>query len=108
MLQNAYFLAKIGADTAENEQHFAEILPKIGNYPTNAHIPAAVQTTARGKVLEIQSDQRRIDPGPHWLQYIHVMHLESKLLLIRTKRNTSNTEFSQVLILYFNETVSFF
>ena len=27
MLQNAYFLAKIGADTGENEQHFAEILP---------------------------------------------------------------------------------
>ena len=25
MLQNAYFVAKIGADTAENEQHFAEI-----------------------------------------------------------------------------------
>ena len=31
MLQNAYFLAKIDADTAEKEQHFAEILPKIGN-----------------------------------------------------------------------------
>ena len=28
MLQNAYFLAKIGADTAENEQHFAEIWPE--------------------------------------------------------------------------------
>ena len=27
MLKKAYFLAKIGADTAENEQHFAEILP---------------------------------------------------------------------------------
>ena len=27
MLQDAYFLAKSGADTAENEQHFAEILP---------------------------------------------------------------------------------
>ena len=27
MLQNAYLLAKIRADTAENEQHFAEILP---------------------------------------------------------------------------------
>ena len=27
MLKNAYLLAKIGADTAENEQHFAEILP---------------------------------------------------------------------------------
>ena len=26
MLTNAYLLAKIGADTAENEQHFAEIL----------------------------------------------------------------------------------
>ena len=30
MLQNAYFLAKIGADTAENEQHFAENLPIFG------------------------------------------------------------------------------
>ena len=27
MLKNAYFLAKIDADTAQNEQHFAEILP---------------------------------------------------------------------------------
>ena len=29
MLHNAYLLAKIGADTAENERNFAEILPKI-------------------------------------------------------------------------------
>ena len=41
MLQNAYFLAKIGADTAENEQHFAENLPKIGNYHTGPPGPAA-------------------------------------------------------------------
>ena len=34
MLQNACLFAKVGADTAENEQHFAEILPKTGNYPT--------------------------------------------------------------------------
>ena len=34
MLQNAYLLAKIGADTAENEQHRAEILPTTGSYPT--------------------------------------------------------------------------
>ena len=27
-------LAKIGADTAENERNFVENLPKIGNYPT--------------------------------------------------------------------------
>ena len=29
MLQNAYFVAKIGADTAENEQHFVEICQKL-------------------------------------------------------------------------------
>ena len=34
MLQNAYLVAKIGADTAENEQHFAKILRKTANYPT--------------------------------------------------------------------------
>ena len=34
MRQNAYLLAKIGADAAENERKLAEILPKIGNYPT--------------------------------------------------------------------------
>ena len=32
MLQNAYFVAKIGADTAENEQHSAEILPTDALY----------------------------------------------------------------------------
>ena len=43
MLQNAYLLAKIGADTAEHERNFAEILPKIGNYPTGPRVrtPAA-------------------------------------------------------------------
>ena len=34
MLKNAYLLAKIRADTAENEQNFAEILPKTDNYAT--------------------------------------------------------------------------
>ena len=33
MLQNAYFLAKIGADRAENEQHFAEIWQAPGQRP---------------------------------------------------------------------------
>ena len=32
MLQNSYLLAKIGADTAENEQHFAQNLAKIGGH----------------------------------------------------------------------------
>ena len=40
MLQNGYLLAKIGADTAENERKFAENLPKIGNYPMGS-LPAA-------------------------------------------------------------------
>ena len=42
MLQNAYLLAKIGADTAENEQHFAEIVP-IGRrlHHGDAEDPAA-------------------------------------------------------------------
>ena len=40
MLQNAYLLAKFRADTAENEQHFAEILLKIGNY-RSAYNPAS-------------------------------------------------------------------
>ena len=31
MLKNAYLLTKIGADTAENERHFAEIWPKTDN-----------------------------------------------------------------------------
>ena len=43
MLQHGYLLAKIGADTAENEQHFAEILPKIGNdAPTRCGTAVAV------------------------------------------------------------------
>ena len=46
MLQNAYFLAKIGADTAENEQHVAEMLPKISNYPTGPP-----RRARRGRVL---------------------------------------------------------
>ena len=33
MLNIAYFLAKTGADTAENERKFAEILPKTDNAP---------------------------------------------------------------------------
>ena len=47
MLQNAYLLAKIGADTAENERSFAENLPTIGNYPTGR--PRAALRGPRGR-----------------------------------------------------------
>ena len=43
----AYLLAKIGADTAENEQHFAENLPKTGNYPTGPLAPGAAPRRRR-------------------------------------------------------------
>ena len=61
MLQNAYFLAKIGADTAENEEHFAEFLPKIGNYvlsssPPSLALPADQSARPRGP-------QARTQPG---------------------------------------------
>ena len=46
MLQNAYFLAKIGADTAENEQHFAEILP------TDALNPSAAELAESAGILD--------------------------------------------------------
>ena len=64
MLQklNAYLLAKIGADTAEHEQHFAEILPKIGNNPTGPQAaerlwPGARRSSA-GTVAIAQADPR--------------------------------------------------
>ena len=50
MLQNAYFLAKIGADTAENEQHFAEILVHAAGGEREARLaePGVLDREARG------------------------------------------------------------
>ena len=48
MLSNAYFLAKIGADTAENEQHFAEILPNF----VEKSAEEAAEAAARAARLE--------------------------------------------------------
>ena len=63
MLQNAYLLAKIGADTAENEQHFAEILPKTGNYPTGP--PTAVSDGApAGRGAPRRAPAPRGSPAP--------------------------------------------
>ena len=53
MMQNAYLLAKIGADTAENEQHFAEILPKI---PPRR--PWSTQSSPRGAEDEDGEDEQ--------------------------------------------------
>ena len=55
MLQNAYFLARIGADTAENEQHFAGtgIVESGGGEARERHaprhLPAESKTNAFSK-----------------------------------------------------------
>ena len=59
MLQSAYFLAKIGADTAENEQNFAEKLPKIGNY-----LAAAGEQRYLYPGLGELLGRRHVGPGP--------------------------------------------
>ena len=51
MLQNAYFLAKIGADTAENEQHFAEILQKNWRRRAETGCPDAHRLLALGSLV---------------------------------------------------------
>ena len=55
MLQNAYFLAKIGADTAENEQHFAEILPTDALW--RLHRGVTGRRAARRRVLPRERGQ---------------------------------------------------
>ena len=57
MLKNAYLLAKIGADTAENEQHFAEILP-IGRRVTAAGGDVLDPATVRSAAVALRLDQR--------------------------------------------------
>ena len=46
MLQNAYLLAKIGADTAENERNFAKILTKLATALRAATTPACATAPA--------------------------------------------------------------
>ena len=53
MLKNAYLLSKIGADTAENEWNFAEILPKIRNYPTQ-HPATLLESLGGGTYADLQ------------------------------------------------------
>ena len=69
MLQHAYLLAKIGADTAENEQHSAEICQKIGNYPTgprrareHSGVEARAPLARRDGPVEAVRRLRRIGP----------------------------------------------
>ena len=60
MLQNAYLLAKIGADTAENEQHFAKQLRKT-DYPTGPERPPQAEADRRGEPAG-EDDDRQAGP----------------------------------------------
>ena len=64
MLQNAYFVAKIGADTAENEQHFAEILPTDRGHGLHGPCPRSVGwTTSSSRTWPGSSAVRRLLRG---------------------------------------------
>ena len=83
MLQNAYFLAKIGADAAENERHFAEFCQKLatilrgagagaGHREERARLEAlgaalprgAARRAGRGDALRRQARGRPAREGP--------------------------------------------
>ena len=70
MLQNAYFLAKIGADTAENEQHFAEILQtdaedEASTVPRGRDGPREGGLGVRGRLLDDLADHEGLPrPAP--------------------------------------------
>ena len=62
MLQNAYFLAKIGADTAENEQHLAEICQKLATTLTRLGHRAAGAERRGG--ADARAVARSLPAGP--------------------------------------------
>ena len=64
MLQNAYLVAKIGADTAENELNFAEILPKFGNYPAGPVLCTRFRASSRSvSVIACCTSRRATGPA---------------------------------------------
>ena len=68
MLQNAYFFAKIGADTAEDEQHFAEILPTDAIRRAGEELRRVPRLPRRAAAVEGPRDR---PPWPAKRQSIH-------------------------------------
>jgi hypothetical protein len=76
MLQNAYFLAKIAADTAENEQHFAENLPKKLATTLRVQKRVTLRTTTRTptrRVLQLEKWKAQ-KPSNHVVEAKLVSH----------------------------------
>ena len=79
MLQNAYLLAKIGADRAVNERNFAEILPKFcQNLATSARPHVMPKNFLVGRVLWQAADEDRVVAGERWAQVAHVPGLKKR------------------------------
>ena len=73
MLKNTYLLAKIGADTAENEQHFAEILSLTSPYTymrnQNTHVCSKVRYTL--------SSRQHVVGWPNVVEVLSIFTFES-------------------------------
>ena len=75
MLKNTYLLAKIGADTTENERHFVlKIAKQISNYPTpgkrrgpSGNVVAGQSCGHRGS----REGARRLHGDEHGLHRVH-------------------------------------
>ena len=56
MLKNAYLLANIGADTAENEKDLPRIRKKFGNYPIHVWDVGGNSTLDEGRLSDALPD----------------------------------------------------
>ena len=89
MLQNAYFLAKIGADTAENEQHFAEICQKLTT--TLLRRRRGEARLERGQEVEL----RLLGHGPPRSHDVHPFHHPRPTLVVASNlQNLQNLNFA--------------
>ena len=81
MLQNAYLLAMIGADTAENEQHFSEILP-IGRLdePAGRAVQGGLRGGRAGEGPPGVRDRQRPRPQLHELRSFITQNVETSRL----------------------------
>ena len=70
MLQKAYLLAKIGADTAENEEHFAKNLRKTDNYPTGpSWSPFGIASIPAAELLRLEKPPFRLASTQKWMKF---------------------------------------
>ena len=89
MLTNAYLLAKIGADTAENEQHFAEIWCKK-------------LATTRRRMHAMDSLAATLGPRRRWARRVVANFWQNfaRFRLYRHRSLQENTRFAAFFKIY--------